>query len=231
MEYENIIRELKSMKNPMNIKGMQRFGIQGKEMLGISMPMIRKMAKNIGKNHSLAAKLWSSGIHEARLLACFVDDPKHVTEKQMDNWVKDFDSWDIVDQCCGQLFDRTPFVEKKIDEWTERDEEFVRRSGFVLMATKSVHDKNANDKEFDRYFSIMKKHATDERNFVRKAVNWALRQVGKRNINLNKKAIKAGEEIRKIDSKSARWIANDALRELGSDSVQKRLKEKRNKNQ
>ncbi len=226
MRYENIIKELKSMKNPRNVQGMQRFGIQGKEMLGISMPTIRKMAKDIGKDHILAGKLWKSGIHEARLLACFIDDPEQVTEKQMEDWVKDFDSWDIVDQCCGQLFDRTLFVEKKIDEWTERKEEFTKRSGFVLMAARSVHDKKARDKDFDRYFPIMKKHATDERNFVRKAVNWALRQIGKRNLSLNKKAIRAGEDIQKIDSRAARWIANDALRELRSDAVQKRLKER-----
>ncbi|MFC2143770.1 DNA alkylation repair protein [Candidatus Aenigmatarchaeota archaeon] len=229
MEYEDIIRELRSMKNPRNIQGMRRFGIQGKEMLGISMPVIRKMAKDIGKDHTLAGKLWKSGIHEARLLACFIDNPEQVTEKQMEDWVKDLDSWDIVDQCCGQLFDRTSFVEKKIDEWTERKEEFVKRSGFVLMAAKSVHDKQAKDKEFERYFPIMRKHATDERNFVRKAVNWALRQIGKRNPTLNKKAIMAGQEIQKIDSMAARWIANDALRELKSEAVQKRLKEKRNK--
>ncbi len=222
-QYEDIIKNLRSMKNPGNIQGMQRFGIRGKEMLGIPMPMIRKMAKDIGKDHSLAGKLWKSGIHEARLLACFVDDPEQVTEKQMEDWVKDFDSWDIVDQCCGQLFDRTRFVEKKIDEWTERKEEFVKRSGFVLMATRSVHDKGAKDREFERYFMIMKKHSTDERNFVRKAVNWALRQIGKRNISLNRKAIRAGEEIQMIDSRAARWIANDALRELRSEAVRERL--------
>lgn len=224
--YDEIMKKLRSMKNPRNIEGMQRFGIQGKEMLGISMPAIRKTAKEIGKDHDLALRLWESGIHDARLLACFVDEYEKVSEKQMESWVKDFDSWDIVDQCCSQLFDRTPFVEKKIDEWSRRDEEFVKRSGFVLMAAKSVHDKEANDSEFDRYFLIIKREAHDERNFVKKAVNWALRQIGKRNPNLNRKAIRTGKEIEKMDSKAARWIAKDALRELGSNAVQERLKGK-----
>lgn len=226
MQYEKIIKELKSHSNPKNVEGMQRFGIQGKEMLGIPMPILRKMAKDVGKKHDLALRLWKSGIHDARLLACFVDESDKVTEKQMESWVKDFDSWDIVDQCCSNLFDKTPFVEKKIDEWTKREEEFVKRSGFVLMAAKSVHDKKAKNSEFERYLPIIKRGANDERNFVRKAVNWALRQIGKRNINLNRKAIKVSEEIQKMDSKAAKWIANDALRELKSNAVQKRLRSK-----
>lgn len=225
--YDEIMKKLMSMRNPRNIEGMQRFGIHGKEMLGISMPAIRKMAKEIGKDHDLALRLWESGIHDARLLSCFVDEHEKVSEKQMESWVKDFDSWDIVDQCCSNLFDKTPFVEKKIDEWSKRDEEFVKRSGFVLMAAKSVHDKEAKDSEFERYFPIIKREAYDERNFVKKAVNWALRQIGKRNLSLNRKAIRAGKEIEKIDSKAARWIAKDALRELGSDAVQERLKQKK----
>lgn len=227
MTCENAIKRLRSMANRKNVEGMKRFGIQGKEMLGISMPVIRKMAKDIGRDHTLAGRLWESGVHEARLLACFVDEPDKVTDEQMESWVKDFDSWDIVDQCCGQLFDRTSFVEKKIDQWTERKEEFVKRSGFVLMCAKAVHDKGAKDIEFVRYFPIIKKHATDERNFVKKAVNWALRQIGKRNMALNREAIKAGEEIQKMDSRSARWIANDALRELRSNAVQERLMQKK----
>jgi 3-methyladenine DNA glycosylase AlkD len=224
MKYEDIVKILRSMANRKNVDGMKRFGIQGKEMLGISMPAIRKMAKDIGKDHILAGRLWESGIHEARLLACFIDEPDMVTEKQMESWAKDFDSWDIVDQCCSNLFDRTPFVEKKINEWVRRNEEFVKRSGFVLMCDKAVHDKKAKDMEFVRYLPIIKKYATDERNFVKKAVNWALRQIGKRNMALNMKAIETAQDIQKMDSKSARWVANDALRELKSDAVQKRLR-------
>lgn len=227
MRYGQIIRRLRSNANPRKVEGMQRFGIQGKTMFGTPMPQIRKMAKEIGKDHELALKLWNSGIHDARLLACFVDEYEKVDEKQMESWVKDFDSWDIVDQCCINLFDKTPFVEKKIREWTNRDKEFIKRSGFVLMAAKSVHDKKAKDSEFERYFPIIKKEAHDERNFVKKAVNWALRQIGKRNLNLNRKAIKVSQEIEKMDSKAARWIAKDALRELRSESVQKRLNQKK----
>lgn len=224
MQYGKIVRELRSMSNPKNVEGMQRFGIRGGEMLGISVYEIRRMAKNIGKNHELAQKLWDSKIHEARMLACFVDDPKQVTEEQMDRWTGDFESWDICDQCCSNLFDKTPFAEKKIFEYSKRSEEFVKRTGFVLIATRSVHDKKAKDSEFEKYLPIIKRGATDERNFVRKAVNWSLRQIGKRNLTLNRKAIKIGEEIRRIDSKAARWIANDALRELKSEKVKKRLK-------
>ncbi|MEE9323608.1 MAG: DNA alkylation repair protein [Candidatus Aenigmarchaeota archaeon] len=224
MKYKEVISLLKSMENKKNIEGMQRFGIRGGKMLGISVYDIRKIAKENGKDHSLALKLWKSGIHEARMLACFVGEPDKLTEEQMEKWVKDFDSWDIVDQCCANLFDRTPFVEKKINEWTKRNEEFVRRAGFVLICAKSVHDKKAKDKEFERYFPIIKKYATDERNFVKKAVNWALRQIGKRNPALNKKAIKVAKELETSDSKSARWIAKDALRELTSEKAQERLK-------
>lgn len=223
MKYEQVMKLLKSMENPKNREGMQRFGIRGKNMLGISVYDIRKLAKNIGRNHGLALKLWSSGIHESRMLACFVGEPEKITEELMESWVRDFDSWDICDQCCAHLFDQTLFVEKKIREWSSRKEEFVKRSGFVLMAAKSVHDKEARDSEFERYFPIIKRESTDERNFVKKAVNWALRQIGKRNPALNKKAIKVAKEIEKIDSKSARWIAHDALRELTSEKVQERL--------
>lgn len=226
MKYEEVIKLLKSMENRKNIEGMQRFGIRGGEMLGISVYDIRKIAKKTGKNHDLALKLWSSGIHEARMLACFVGEPDKVTEALMEKWVKDFDSWDICDQCCSNLFDQTPFVEKKIKEWTSRKEEFVKRSGFVLMAAKSVHDKEAGDNEFEGYFPIMKRESTDERNFVKKAVNWALRQIGKRNLALNKKAIKVAKDLETSGSKAARWIAKDALRELTSEKVQQRLKSK-----
>jgi len=224
MKYEELIKLLKSMENPKNVEGMQRFGIRGGKMLGISVYEIRRIAKDVGKNHSLALKLWESGIHEAMMMSCFMAEPNKVTEELMEKWAKDFESWDIVDQCCSNLFDRTPFAEKKIREWTKREEEFVKRAGFVLMCAKAVHDKGAKDKEFERYFPIMKRESHDERNFVKKAVNWALRTIGKRNIALNKKAIKVAKEIEKMDSKSARWIAKDALRELTNEKTQERLK-------
>lgn len=227
MQYKEIIKKLKSLANPKNVEGMARFGINPNNTLGVSVPAVRDIAKKIGKNHKLAKQLWDSKIHEARLLAGFIDIPEEVTEKQMEKWVKDFDSWDICDQLCGNLFDKTPFAYKKTFEWSKRKEEFVKRAGFVLMAVLSVHDKKAEDKKFEKFFSLIKKHSIDERNFVKKAVNWALRQIGKRNINLNKKAVKIAKEIKKINSKSAKWIALDALRELTDDKVQERLKAKR----
>ena len=202
---------------------MKRFGINTDNALGVSLPIVRDIAKKIGKNHKLAQQLWNSGIHEARILAGIIDEPDKVTGKQMENWVKDFNSWDVCDQVCGNLFDKTKFAYKKAFEWSERKQEFVKRTGFVLMATLSVHDKESLDKKFEQFFPIIKKHSTDERNFVKKAVNWALRQIGKRNLKLNKKAIKIAKEIQKIDNKAARWIANDAIRELTSKEVQRRL--------
>lgn len=208
MQLEEVITKLKGQANPKNVEGMVKFGV--------SIPVLRKLAKEIGTNHSLALQLWKSGIHEARILAGYIDDPQQVTEKQIESWVKDFDSWDICDQICSSLFDKTPFAYQKVYEWVERGEEFVRRAGFVMMACLSVHDKKANDSKFIQFFPLIRKYATDERNFVRKAVNWALRQIGKRNERLLKLAIEQGREIEKINSKSARWIAKDALRELNS---------------
>jgi len=228
MNYGEIINKLNSMASPKNVEGMARFGISTKGTLGVSVPVLRSMAKKIGKNHELAERLWQSGIHEARMLACFIDDSKKVTERQIEKWTRDFDSWDICDQCCGNLFDKTPFAWKKAMEYSERKEEFVKRTGFVLMATLSVHDKESGNKKFEQFLPIIKREAGDERNFVKKAVNWALRQIGKKNITLNKKAIATAREIEAMDSKSAKWIANDALRELESEKVQERLKQKTN---
>lgn len=223
MNCNQIIKKLKSLKNPENVAGMARFGINPNNTYGVSIPTLRKMAKETGKDHSLAQELWASRIHEARILAGFVDDPKLVTAEQMENWVKDFDSWDICDQVCSNLFDRTSFAHKKAIEWSNREEEFVKRAGFVLMAALSVHDKRAVDDEFLIFLLIIKREATDERNYVKKAVNWALRQIGKRNSTLNKKAIETAKEIQKLDSRSARWIASDAVRELTGKSVQDNL--------
>lgn len=202
---------------------MARFGINPKNTYGLSIPHLRNMAKQIGKNHLLALKLWASGIHEARILACLIDYPAEVTENQMDRWVKDFDSWDICDQCCSNLFDKTRSSYKKALQWAQQDREFVKRAGFVMMAVLAVHDKKAQDKAFIQFFPLIQRGSEDERNFVKKAVNWALRQIGKRNNALNKKAIATAKKIQRMNSKSARWIASDALRELTSESVQKRL--------
>jgi 3-methyladenine DNA glycosylase AlkD len=223
MEYEEIIRRLRSHANPRNVEGMARFGINPKNTLGVPMPVLRKMGKEAGKNHALAERLWDSGMHEARILACLVDDPGQVTEKQMEGWARDFDSWDVCDQCCMNLFDKTGFAYRKAREWSRRKEEFVKRAGFALMASLAVHDKEAKDSEFEGVLAIIRREADDGRNLVKKAVNWALRQIGKRNPGLNRKAIRVSEEIRSTDSRAARWVANDAIRELKSDAVRKRL--------
>ncbi len=225
-DYEEILKQLESLSNPEAVAGMARFGINPKNTYGVSIPVLRKMAKQIGKNHLLAEKLWNSGIHEARILAPLIDPPEMVTEKQTESWVKDFDSWDICDQCCSNLFDKTKVAHKKAIEWSKKREEFVKRAGFVLMATLAVHDKEADNQKFLRFLPVIKRGAADERNFVKKAVNWALRQIGKRNPALNKIAIQTAKEIQRIDSKSARWMASDALRELTSEAVQKKLNRK-----
>jgi 3-methyladenine DNA glycosylase AlkD len=223
MGYEEIIRKLKSLANEKNREGMARFGIDTRAALGISIYTLRDLAKKIPKNHELALKLWESGIHEARLIACFIDEPEKVTEAQFDSWPADFNSWDICDQVCSNLFDKTPFAYRKIFDFSQRKEEFVKRTAFTLMACLSVHDKDLKDNDFEEFFPLIKKASVDERNYVKKAVNWALRQMGKRNKNLNKKALEVAKEISKIDSKSAKWIASSALRELQSEKIQKRL--------
>ncbi len=229
MHYEEIISKLKSLSNPEAVKGMARYGINPKNNLGISIYKLRPIAKEIGKDHELALKLWDSGIHDARLLACFIEDPTKVTGEQMDSWAKDFDSWDVCDQACTSLFDLTSLAWIKVVEWAERDEEFVKRGAFSLIAGLAVHDKKASDKKFERFFPLIKKHSIDDRNYVKKSVNWALRNIGKRNLGLNKQMIKLSEEILKIDSKSAKWIARDALRELTSEKIQIRLRNKNKK--
>ncbi len=223
MDYNEIINRLKALSDPEAVKGMARFGINPENTYGVSIPNLRKMAKAAGKDHDLAQELWASGIHEARILAGMVDDPALVTEEQMEAWVKDFDSWDVCDQVCMNLFDKTPLAWQKVIDWSEREEEFVRRAAFALIACLAWHDKQAEDEKFVALLPVIERGATDERNFVRKAVNWALRHIGKRNLNLNRAAINAAKEIQGIDSKAARWIAADALRELTGEAVQRRL--------
>lgn len=219
-----VIRRLKKLANPANVAGMARYGISTKGALGVNVPVLRQMAKRIGRDHRLAAELWRTAVHEARLLAGFVDDPACVTESQMERWARDMDSWDICDLVCSDLFDKTPFAWTKAVQWPRRKEEFVKRAGFVLMAALAVHDKAAPDRAFRRFFPLLRRESRDDRNFVKKAVNWALRNIGKRNRALNRAAIREAEAIRRIDSRSARWIAADALRELRSDPVQRRLR-------
>lgn len=226
MMYPEVLTRLKSLSNPQNKEGMARFGINTDHALGISLYALRSMAKEIGKDHDLAQALWTSGIHEARILASLVAEPEKVTEALMEVWVNDFASWDVCDQVCSNLFDRTRFAYRKAVEWSQRNEEFVKRAGFVLMATLSVHDKTAANQAFEQFFPHILREAIDERNFVKKAVNWALRQIGKRNLMLNNKAVNLAQEMQKSDVQTSRWIASNALRELTSEKVQIRLKKK-----
>lgn len=223
MKKEDVIRKLKSLANPANAAGMARYGISTKGTLGVSVPVLRGIAKEIGKDHKLAGQLWASGIHDARLLAGFIDDPERVSEAQMERWARGFDSWDVCDLVNSDLFDKTRYAWRKAVEWSRREEEFVKRSGFVLMAALAVHDKAAPDSAFRKFLPIIRRESWDDRNFVRKAVNWALRNIGKRNARLNRAAVSAAKHIRSQGSRSARWIASDALRELTSGPVQKRL--------
>ena len=220
---ESVLDEIKRRGNPKALDGMSRFGIRTNDAFGVSIPELRKVAKSTGTNHELAGQLWKTGYHEARILATMIDDPARVTEDQMEEWAAGFDSWDVVDNCCGNLFDKTPFAVAKAHEWSKRSEEYVKRAGFVLMAELAVHDKKALNRTFLGFLSVIVREASDERNFVKKAVNWALRQVGKRNAMLNKAAIRTAETIRGFDSKSAKWIAADALRELTSPPVRNKL--------
>jgi 3-methyladenine DNA glycosylase AlkD len=214
MTSDQIIANLKQLANAQAVEGMARFGSRPAQALGISMPTLRKMANDIGRNQALALALWDSGFHAARILASMIAEPQLVSAELMEEWVNDFDSWDVCDQVCGNLFDKTPYAYHKAIQWCQQEREFVRRAGFVMMAELAVHDKKAPDGAFLQFFPLIKHYAGDERNFVKKAVNWALRQIGKRNSHLRALAIDCAYEIQAMDSKTARWVARDALKEL-----------------
>lgn len=224
---KQILPQLKEMANSKSVEGMAKFGMTSTKRLGISVPDMRKIAKENGKDHTAAMELWDTGIPEAQIVAALIAEPEKLTDEQMERWVKDINSWDVCDQVCMNLFDKSPLAWKKIYDWSEREEEFIKRTAFSLIACVAWHDKTLPDEKLIELFSLIKREATDERNFVKKAVNWALRHIGKKNINLNKAAIKLAKEIKEINSKSARWIANDAIRELESEKVQLRLKGKK----
>ncbi len=214
MTRDQVLTILQQQANVEAVQGMARFGSRPAHALGISIPVLRTLAKELGKDHVLAQELWLSAIHEARILASMIDEPRLVSLQQMEEWVNDFDAWDVCDQVCGNLFDKTPFAYQKAMEWPHREQEFVRRAGFVMMAELAVHDKQAPDESFFPFFPLIKQYAVDERNFVKKAVNWALRQIGKRNSHLRTLAIEQAKAIKQMDSKAAQWVAKDALREL-----------------
>lgn len=217
MTAEEILQELKEMGSEKEIAGMQRFGIQG-AAFGIRIPQVRAYAKKLGKNHELAMQLWESGIREARIVAALVADPEKMSGEQMDAWAADFNSWEVCDQVCLNLFWKTPYAIEKIYQFSESEEEFVKRAGFALAATCAVHMKKLSDLEFEGMLNLIEAKSDDKRNFVKKAVNWALRQIGKRSAYLRGRAIATAERILQQDTPSARWIARDALRELDKQS-------------
>lgn len=214
MDVTEIIDLLKEQADAKYHAGMLRFGINNETALGVKIPEVRKLAKIIGKDHTLALQLWDTRVHEARILASLLADPKQVTPQLIDSWAKDFTTWDVCDQVCGNLFDRTPYAIEKALAYSKHKEEFIKRAGFVLMAELAIHDKKSGNEKFTPFFPVIEREAWDNRNFVKKAVNWALRQIGKRNQTLRPLAIQCAERISLQDSKSAKWIASDALREL-----------------
>ena len=219
-----VLRSLERIGDPARRDGMARYGIDTSHALGISVTELRRLARGLGHDHELAAALWASGVHEARILASLVDEPARVSEAQMDGWVADLASWDVCDAVCGNLFDRTPFALDKAVEWSAREPEFEKRAGFALMAWAAVHRKDLSDAAFASLLPVIREGSTDDRNFVKKAVSWALRQIGKRSAGLNAKAIRTAEQIERMDARASRWIARDALTELRSDAVQARLR-------
>jgi 3-methyladenine DNA glycosylase AlkD len=224
---ERVVSELRAVADPSQLDGMARFGIRTDRALGgVGLPRMRALAKRVGRRHDLALGLWETGIHEARLVATMVDDPTSVTEDQMEAWVADLDSWDLCDGLCGNLFDRTPYAYAKAVEWSARQEEFVKRAGFAMMAELAVHDKTAPDESFAALLPVIEREAPDRRNFVRKAVNWALREIGKRNLALNEAAVATARRILQQGPRAARWVASDALRELTGEPVQRWLRDR-----
>jgi 3-methyladenine DNA glycosylase AlkD len=213
-ELKAILREMRALANPARLEVMERFGIDAEGSLGLNVPQVRAIARRVGKSQPLAEELWATGIHEARWLATLVGDPNAIRRRTMDSWVRDFNSWDVCDACCCNLFDRTPYAWQKLPKWAANQREFTRRAAFATLAALAAHDKRAPDRLYLDAMPLIEKYAFDERNFVRKAVNWALRNVGKRNARLLAAAIACAERIRAQGSKPARWIAADALREF-----------------
>lgn len=224
MSLDTIINHLNSISDKNRLRKMERFGIDTTHALGISVKELRLISKKIAKNHDLALSLWDTTIHEARMLAALIDIPKKVTEEQMDEWAHDFNSWDLCDHSCFNLFDKTKFARKKIDDWSESNEEFVKRAAFSLIAALAVHDKKSPNHYFEDFFPVIVRESNDHRTYVKKAISWSLRNIGKRNQSLNEKSIKLAKDISKQNNKNSLWIAKDVIRELSSTTVQNRIK-------
>jgi len=220
---EDVLELLDAAAESERLEGMERYGISVEKRMGVTVPEMRKIAKQVGRDHELALELWQTGIAEAMIVASMVDEPPEVTEAQMDEWVKDFNSWDLCDQVCMNLFEKTPFAWEKIREWAKCEQEFVKRAAFALIACLAWHDKSAPDKKFIELIPIINDGATDERNFVKKAVSWALRNIGKRNRNLNQIVLENTQILKVSESKTARWIGSDTLRDITSPAAKRRL--------
>jgi 3-methyladenine DNA glycosylase AlkD len=223
LQLQNALKWLESHSSDRDRENLTRFAIHAKKFHGVSLTNIKVLAKQLGRSHELAAALWETGWYEARLLAAFVDDPALVTSKQMDTWVKDFDNWGICDTVCFHLFDRTDFAFQKVKKWSTRKEEYVKRAAFALLASLALHDKAAENDAFSECFPLIEKAATDERNFVKKGVSWALRAVGERNLLLNREAAAVAEQLAISSDPTSRWIGKTVLREFAKPAVVKRL--------
>jgi len=220
---QELLEKLQAKARPNQLQGTARYGMTTEKRLGVAVPDMRKTAREVGKDHQLALELWQTGIPEAMILASMVDVPAEVTDEQMEDWVVDLNSWDVCDQVCMNLFDKTPFAWKKVRDWSTREEEFEKRAAFALAACLAWHDKQAPDERFIELLPVIKGAVTDGRNFVKKAVSWALRNIGKRNPALNQVALETAEELGQMDSKVAQWIARDAIRDLTSETTKRRL--------
>lgn len=223
MTASRIISRLEKEGSVANLEGMARYGIRPEKAFGVPMPVIRGLARELGRDHPLALELWRSGIHEVRLLAALIADPARVDGELMERWAADFDSWALCDTTCGSLLRKAAPAWDKAGQWCRRDELYVKRAGYAMIAWLAVHDKKASDSRFTAALRLVRRGAGDERPLVKKAVNWALRQIGKRNVSLNSRAISLAVELAESDRPAARWVANDALRELTGRKVQQRL--------
>jgi 3-methyladenine DNA glycosylase AlkD len=222
---EEVLKAMRKEAHPDIVKSQEHFGISTTTSIGLSVPQMRTLAKKIGKNHKLALDLWKTNIHEARHMALFIAEKEKLTDELMEKWLKDFTSWDLVDNACSTLFRYSPNAYKKAIEWTSRKKEFEKRTGFSLMCYLAVHDKTAEDAKFEKFFPYIYNNSNDERNFVKKAINWSIRQIGKRNNGLCKKAIALAKDIQKKEDASSKWIAADALRELEKYQKEGKIKD------
>ena len=223
MDRNEVLAWLEKRGTRRTIDGMARYGIVAERAFGVPMGTLLSLRKRLGKDHALATALWQSGWYEARLLAALVGDPARVTRRQMNAWAAGFENWADCDTVCFHLFDRTPFAWEKARLWSASPREFVRRAGFALMACLALHDKGAPDKRFLAFLPLIEKGARDERNFVKKGVNWALRAIGRRNVALHAAALAVARRLALSEEAAPRWVGKDALRELASQKVRARL--------